>query len=355
MAKPMNNRCSTADHFERTKRHILVHRRHIGGIGVVASSSNDIILIVEQITSLPAQAGINMLMRTCRKLHSISQTMAIRTISVFQSNYLSPEGCDMLNVDISGFSPLDFFTRSDHSISAPTISTPPDFISTPTLISPDSHMSGVYSDGITGADVESVNADMTAFDSMEDDQQHSFLDSPLSSMKIDPPVRIESSRHQHGLGISGLRSKDGNGPFTGLGLFSVHPSPWRNTPTYGDSQHDYSDKAALSNSHRYELCDAAAGAVQAQTQTSQSFLKYDSESSDMFHIMIGTPNHQSRKFLSRSHLSHRTLTPPQLVKHFSAPPVLNDLKEMSPRLNEHCRRRLGRSAYISRRAVPSVL
>ena len=258
----------------------------------------------------------------------------------------------MLDVDISDFSLVDFFARSDHSISALTIPTPPDLISTPTLISPDSHMSGVYSDGINGADVESVNADMTVFDSMEDDQQHSFLDSPLSSMKIDPPVRIESSRHQHGLGISGLRSKDGNGPFTGLGLFSVRPSPWRNTPLSGDSQHDHRDKAALSNSHRYELCDATAGAVQAQTQ---SFLKYDSESSDMFHIMTGTPNHQSQRFLSGSYLSHRTLTPPQLVKHFSAPPVLNDLKEISPQLNEHCRRRLGRSAYISRRAVPSVL
>jgi len=165
-------------------------------------------------------------------------------------------------------------------------------------------------------------------------------------------VRIESSRHQHGLGISGLRSKDGNGPFTGLGLFSVRPSPWRNTPLSGDSQHDHRDKAALSNSHRSELCDATAGAVQAQTQ---SFPKYDSESSDMFHNMTGTPNHQSQRFLSGSYLSHRTLTPPQLVKHFSAPPVLNDLKEMSPQLNEHCRRRLGRSAYISRRAVPSVL
>ena len=280
--------------------------------------------------------------------------MAIRTISIFESNYLSPEGRDVSNVDISDFGLVDFFTRSGYSISVSTIPTPPDFIPTPTLISPDSHMSGIHSDGITGADVESVNADMMV-DSMEDDQQHSRLDTPLCSMEIDPPTRIESSRHQHGLGISGLRSKDGNGPFTGLGLFSVHPSPWRNSPTFGDSHHNYSDKSALSDSHRYELCDANAGAVQAQTQTSRSFLKYDSESSNMFHIMMETPNHQSWKFLSRSHLCHRTLTPPQLVKHFSAPPVLNDLKEVSPQPNAHCRRRLGRSAYIPRRAVPSAL
>jgi len=272
--------------------------------------------------------------------------MAIRTISIFQENYLSPQGRD--NVDSPDFSLVDFFTRSGHSISVPTIPTQPDY--TPTLISPDSWMFGVYLDRMTSADVDPVDADTTPLDSMEDDQQHSFLDSPLRAMEIDPPMRTESSRHQYGLGISGLRSKDDSGPFTGLGLFSVRPSPWRNTLTSEDTLSDYSDTLVLSNSHLHKLCDANAGAVQAQTQT---FLKYDSESSDTLRIAVATPYQQARKFLNRSQLLHRTLSPPQLVKHFSAPTVLNDLKGLSPQPNEHCHRRLGRSAYISRRAVPS--
>jgi len=272
--------------------------------------------------------------------------MSIKTISIVQENYLASQGRAMSNADVnmSDLSLADFSTRSrrsGHLISVPTIPTPPDHIPSPTFIFSDSSMSEGCIAGMTGANNESANADTAEvffFDVMEGDQQHSSLDSPLSSMKVDPPMRIESSRHQHGLGISGLLSKDGNGPFTGLGLFSVRPSPWRNLSSSGDSQSNYSNK------HR---CDTN----QVQTQTLPSFLDHNPESPNMSHTATAKPYKQSQKF-SRSHLCHRTLTPPQLVKHFSAPTVLNDHKEMSPQLNEHCRRRLGRSAYILRRAPP---
>jgi hypothetical protein len=60
------------------------------------------------------------------------------------------------------------------------------------------------------------------------------LDTSLSSADYEPPSRqyhdYDARACGIGLGISGLLSKDGTAPFTGLGVISVRPFAWRHAP-----------------------------------------------------------------------------------------------------------------------------
>ena len=276
--------------------------------------------------------------------------MAIRTISIFQGHYLALQGGGMWD-ELSGFSLLEVLTRShrsDHSISDPTTVSPRQAHVPPSaLIFPDRRMSGICLDG------------MTIFDEEEDDQHSSSLDGLLPPMEIDPPLRIEPSHDLHGLGISGLWSKDGSAPFTGLGLISVRPSPWRYTPTSANLQSNNGDRSTPSNPHdsspRYEVYDTNVNVVQAQTQKLESFVEPDPGSSDAFHAKTETvPLQQSWKPFDRSHFCRRTSAPPRLVKHFAVPTTSSELKKISPNTqsNEHCRRRSSCSADVLHRVDP---
>jgi hypothetical protein len=59
---------------------------------------------------------------------------------------------------------------------------------------------------------------------------------PLPSSIVAGTLQPSKLPHGCGLGISGLRRKDGSGPFDGLGIVSIESSPWRHDELYGIDQ-----------------------------------------------------------------------------------------------------------------------
>lgn len=156
--------------------------------------------------------------------------MAIKTISIFRGYYTSLQG--YWNWDnTKGFvfvsrprpnpesHPPLYTTSTRHY--APYLRVPSN--------SPSSPDTGETQ--ITGCSRDVPTAELpNDTNNPDDESEDSSLDSSLCSIEFDPPERLSNVQESYGLGISGLSKKDGSGPFTGLGILSVHSS-WQDTPT----------------------------------------------------------------------------------------------------------------------------
>jgi hypothetical protein len=166
--------------------------------------------------------------------------MAIRTITIIHEYFIALQGYWRWN-ELSGFHLISLrIPRLDTIFNDPPAFTPPPHHPTLTPGSP----SGMYT-GEMGSvdDLEPATSESSL--GVPEDDLDSSVDSSLSSVEIDPPLRLHSRQHNCGLGISGLLAKDGSGPFTGLGVVSVRSFLWRHTSTTTDSQRAAEEETML--------------------------------------------------------------------------------------------------------------
>ncbi|KAJ3570405.1 hypothetical protein NP233_g4420 [Leucocoprinus birnbaumii] len=276
--------------------------------------------------------------------------MAIRTTALIHSHYIA----------LQGYGLWDF---KFHDISAPprisdtTPSATPQryqHISTSTLLlSPGRRIPGICLSDIAlvgGADSYQEGTGIAAADSVtvddtEDDQEVSSLDSSMCSSEINPPLPVSSSRDARGLGISGLRSKDGSGPFTGLGVICVRPFAWRHKSTSGNLEanaggtpvdacctHNTSHKRSVPHRVQCQTLTNVNTPLQTQKFKERPILECDPGSSDALHLAATetTPT-QPPVTPNISVLSNRRISVPSrpTFKRFAAPTISSQLKRIS--------------------------
>ncbi|KAF5363713.1 hypothetical protein D9756_001128 [Leucocoprinus leucothites] len=268
--------------------------------------------------------------------------MAIRTIAIIHGHYIALQGY-WLWEELLRFTFIDLSTRTwqpDTSTPDPTLSAVllrHHHIPTPALLSTDRYIADICMGEMAFVDqaiAGAGTAEAVTLDDTEDDQELSSLESSLCSMDFDPPLRISSSQDVCGLGISGLLSKDGSGPFTGLGAISVRPFAWRHTPTPGNSEPRYADTPVGANTYR-SACQRrepymdVSTTLAVRTRILESIVDCDPALTDAPHTTETTPTQPPAR-VTPIDQSHRLIRfPPPPMKHFAAPTISSELRRMS--------------------------